>query len=589
MRKQLSMSSWVLLTAFAVLGAVHAACGGGEEESTIPSATATTPASVASTPQTPSATAGPTAETVATSVTDTTAVPSITATAVVTNPVGTPGPVIESGGTIQLAAREAFDHSDVHDDASPALSTWGPGLAYSRVFRFKSGPGVTLPSMAVECDLCAGWRMRDDLTFEFGLRDGVRWQDVSPVNGRALDASDVRFSYDRQREQDRPNASLLQSVESIEVLTPQSLRFTLKVADADFLSALADARSKIVAEEAVSLNGNLRGGPTVGTGPWVLKETRNDGSTLFDRNPDYFESPLPYADRLRIQVIPDPDARMAGFATGILDFHQSDPTEWIELLKQRPDAPVLRIPQPGTGLELAMNTTVPPFDDVSVRRAALFAMDPWQAIADIWKDAAFVSLGMPVAEESWLLTRRDLTPYFGQPATSRDLLASAGTPAPFTLKVGDYGPEYLAHAERVVEELQTVGFSPELEVVNQRTFGDEIWMGGDYEMFVGPIAPATMPNSYLLPILHSEGRLNTAGFRSADLDRLIETQASEYEAAERQRLLQEIQTLAFDSAFRFMPATHVSIWSWSSRVRDFYPNFAAYDYYHWSRVWLDEP
>ena len=191
--------------------------------------------------------------------------------------------------------------------------------------RFKSGADVELPSLAVECELCEGWELEDGNTFVFKLRDDVRWQDIAPVNGRLLTSEDIVFSYQRQLDEG-VNAALLQFVESIEATEPDTLRISLSVLDADFLVKLADGHSKIVAREAVEVNGDLRDGPTIGSGPWILRST-SDSSHTFESNPDYFEEDLPYASRLNIEIIPDRPTREAAFRARIVDIRQMEPFE----------------------------------------------------------------------------------------------------------------------------------------------------------------------------------------------------------------------------------------------------------------------
>lgn len=479
---------------------------------------------------------------------------------------------------------------DVHQDASPALSTWGPGIVYSRLLRFKSGRDLPLPNMEVECELCLRWEMVDDTTYVFFLRDDVRWHNLPPVNGRPLVADDLVFSYERQRRPGWANAGLLQSVSSIEALGPHKLRIRLSSPDADFLRNLADGHSKIVAREAVEAAGDLRAGPPIGTGPWVWSRDQVPGSYTFDRNPSYFEPGLPYAGKLRIHVIPDEEARAAAFATGIIDVIDMGPQEWASFHERHPQAQRIMVKEPGVGLELAMNTTAPPFDSLNVRRAAFLALDPWKDISDVWLGSAFVSLGLSPVEADWLLTPEELGPYFGDPAQAQELLRGAGVnlPVPLTVRVGDFGERYLAHAQRVVDELRSVGFEPSLDVVTRRAFGEEVWAGGRYQMYMGPIAPISTPNGYLLSVLHSRGRFNTPGYRDSALDALIEQQAVQNEPSKRRELVREAQRRALEGAFRFMPATGVSTWTWSARVRNFHPNFAGHEYSHWSRVWLED-
>ena len=389
-------------------------------------------------------------------------------------------PLTRSGGTLNLSSRATIAHQDVHDEASPALATWGPGIVYSRLLRLQSGPEVSLPNLAVECELCTSWEMDGDGAFVFRLRPGVTWQDAAPVNGRNLTAGDIVYSYERQSHPDRPNAALLGNVATLEARDEFTLRVSLSVSDADFLLSLAHGHSKIVAPEAVAVNGDLRDGPTIGSGPWALTETSPNSLHSFDRNPSYFEDGLPLVDRLLIHVMPDPLVRVAAFRVGSVDLDQMDGAEWADYLQRRPSAPSARIPEPTTGLEVGFNGSRSPFDDVRVRRAAFQAIDPWRAIDEIWMGGAFPAPGFQVASSDWILSDGELRAYFADPERARNLLDQTGAilPVPVIMKVGDFGEAYQAHAERMAEEMQLVGFDVEIEVVNRRVFGDEVWSGG---------------------------------------------------------------------------------------------------------------
>ena len=162
---------------------------------------------------------------------------------------------------------------------------------------------------------------------------------------------------------------------------------SLALADADFMLALADGRSKIVAPQAVALTGDLTKGPTVGTGPWILRSSGESAGHAFDRNPDYFERGLPFVDRLTVQVVPDRASLDAAFTVGSLDVHLLSPQLWTSLRETRPDIDFTLIPNAGGGVEVGMSTVRPPFDDPRLRRAARLAMDPWRAIDEVWYGA----------------------------------------------------------------------------------------------------------------------------------------------------------------------------------------------------------
>ncbi len=503
-------------------------------------------------------------------------------------PVPTPVPQAK-GGLLNLAVRHAAPHLDVHQEVSPALSTWGPGIVYSRLLRLEAGPDVELPTLAVECELCESWRMEDPTTLVFTMRQDVRWQEAAPVNGRLLTAEDVVFSYDRQRQPGWPNAGLLAMIDSVEAPAPDELRVSLAYADADFLVGLADGHTKVVAPEAVEVGADLKAGPAVGSGPWLLTGSGLAEGYVFERNQLYFETGLPLLDGMRMHVIEDGATRNAAFGVGRIDVHQVDPADWPTLRDRQPDATLLRSVDSGTGLEVALNTSAAPFDDPRARAAAFLAMDPWRAAEEVWLGAAFVSLGVPLARPDWLLEDDVMRPFFADPDAARERFAPLPGDAPRTarLTLGDFGERYDSHARLVAAELEAVGFEVSLEEVNRRVFAERVWLGGDYQMFVGPIAPMVTPNAYLLTLLHSQGRWNTTGHRDDTLDALIEAQAQTFDEAERRDLVRDIQVRALQGAYRYMPAAGVSLWTWSPRVRGFHPNFAASEYAHWRLVWLE--
>ena len=519
------------------------------------------------------------------------------------SPVSTPVPSLASppptavtedgsrpGGVLNLVNRQVIDHQDVHRDVSETLAAWGPGIAYSRLMRFESGASVELPSLSVKCEVCRKWKMTDATTFEFSLRDDVMWQDLGPVNGRSLVAGDIVFSYERQRHDGLPNSALLHSVDVVEAPGDDLLRVRLLAPDADFLMTLANGHTKIVAREAVDLRGDLLEGPTVGSGTWILEEAESDLAFSFRKNENYFDEDAPLLDRLRIHTIVDEDTAYAAFRVNNLDVHRLRPDQWKEFSRQKPDASMLEFKETGRGLEVGFKTTTLPFDDLRVRQAAMLAMRPNRALEEIWQGVAYLTQGVPLARAGWQLDGAELGTYFDDQIGARTLLTEAVDflPVPVVIHVGDFGAEYRAHAEKIAGSMQSVGFEPRLEVVDRRQFGERVWLGGYYQMFVGPTAPAASPNAYMLTVLSSDGAWNTTGHRDEAMDTLILAQAGEYDSAKRRQLVVEVQRHALKNAYRFMPGASISLWAWWPHVQGFEPNFAGAEYSHWERVWLKE-
>jgi peptide/nickel transport system substrate-binding protein len=478
-------------------------------------------------------------------------------------------------------------HWDVHLSSSPVLAAWGPGIAYSRLLRFRSGPEVATPNASTECDLCESWQQIDSTTYLFQLKQNVLWQDVIPVSGRELIAKDIVFSLQRQITPGYPNAPLLRSIQSVKAEDKYTLRITLKEPDADFLAGLASGFTKIVAPEAVSFNGDLKKGPVIGSGPWIWDGTRDGLGYFFKANPNYYESHLPGLDRLNILIIVNEQTRTAAFRLKKVDLIESPPEQLDDIRENHPETDFLLYREPGRGLEFALKATAPPLDNLQVRKAVFSALDPWDAIDTVWNGHGFVSLGMPVANPDWLLAEDELRTYFASPANARELLATAPqgrSQYDITITIADYGDTYLEYGRHLVRQLEAVGFKVSITTINPTDYPQDVWYDGDYDAFIGPIAPITTPNMYLFSVLHSQGAWNTHRYHDSTLDSLIEEQAVTLDPASRQELALEIQRHVLDKAVRFMPMTRISTWVWWPKVKGFYPNLTSGEYFHLARL-----
>ena len=525
-------------------------------------------------------------------------VPVPSATAVVSRaPSGT------NGGALTVVAAARIPHRDVHQEVQETLTALGPGLAYSRLLRLRSGEGSNQPNLLLECDLCESWELNEDLAYVFKLRPGIFWQNVAPVNGRALNAQDIVFSLDRLKTPGWPNAPLLSSIGEATALDDLTVQVELALEDADALLALADGHVKIVAPEVVAMYGDLKDAPVVGTGPWVWQETAPGEGMEFTRNSNYFENNLPFLDQLNITIMrtgPLGDSpgsveldKVAAFRAGLVDVFSAGPNEWDMVRRGDSDFQSVVSRRSGAGIVLAMNSQMPNLKETTVRQAVFQAIDPWDYLDTVWSGQGFASVGIPVRESGWLLDRPEMRQnYFADPGKARQLLLDSGQRLPIdlevTVRIARTGGENLALEERLIADLTAVGFNPELRRMNPVQF-DDLVMGParEFQLAVGAIPPTSTTNSYLFGLLHSQGQWNLAGHEDDQLDAMIEAQAAEFDDIARRDQLVEIQRRVLDQAYLFSPVTAASRWVFSSDLMGFEPNTALSEYNFWSRTWLD--
>ena len=488
-------------------------------------------------------------------------------------------------------------HLDVHQEFQPALTSMGPGIAYSRLLRLRTGPEdkIPQPSLLLECELCESWEMVDPFTYRFQLRKGIRWQDIPPVSGRELVADDVVYSYERLRTPGWPNAPLLQNMDTVEAEGRYTLKITLKPGfpDADFLLSLADGHTKVVAKEAVG-TGDLKNGPVIGTGPWIWDPVRSEDRVgfVFERNADYFEDNLPFPDQFVIKTIKGEEGkRVAAFVTGVVDIYRVPREAWLQLSGTPKKFNTFVSKQGGSGLVLTMNVAVPPFNDLKVRRAVLKALDPWDYVRTLWADQGFVSLGLPVQRPDWLLSRNEIRQaHFGDPSTAGDVLKSLGRQLPikFDLTVGDFGDIHVDQGRRIQQDLQSVGFDPVMRLLTPPQYSDVVWRDHEYHLAIGELPPTSTTNGFLFSALHSASTQgNVIGVSDSRLDQMIEKQAVESDSRIRGQLIRELQSYLLDNAYLFSPVTGGARWVSSPQVKGFYPNGAISEYFFWAKTWLE--
>src|SRR5262245_12921300 len=278
------------------------------------------------------------------------------------------------GGILRVRGWDPV-HFDPHQTFSFKTHTT-LSFVYSRLVRHKVGPEVRTGTFTVEPDLAERWEAPDDTTYIFHLRQGVRWHNKPPLNGRELVAEDAKFTYDRfMTEPGNANRYRLDPVQRVEVVDRYTVKFLLKEPYVWLVSALAYPWSTwIIAPEVAQHFGDLKKPETaVGTGPFLLERYEPNVKAVFTRHPEYFRQDQPYVDGVEWLSIPDESTGLAMYRTGQIDcgpaagwgVRQQD----LEALKQsHPHLHYQDMLSIVTQV-IIMRTDEPPFNDVRVRRA----------------------------------------------------------------------------------------------------------------------------------------------------------------------------------------------------------------------------
>jgi peptide/nickel transport system substrate-binding protein len=233
----------------------------------------------------------------------------------------------------------------------------------------------------------ADFKVSDDKrTYTFTLRDGLFWHDGPPVT-----AEDCVASLKRWAARDAGGQMLMDSVESLTATDPKTITLKLSKPFPFVLDLIAKPASvvpfmmpKRLAEtpptEAIK--------EMIGSGPFrfVAAEYRPGDRTVYEKFEKYQPRPEPAewlsggktvkVDRVEWINMPDAQTAVNALSTGEIDYMEQPSVDLLPLLQATPaDVTVEIYNELGSQTMGRMNFLYPPFDDVRIRKAALYALN----------------------------------------------------------------------------------------------------------------------------------------------------------------------------------------------------------------------
>jgi peptide/nickel transport system substrate-binding protein len=463
-------------------------------------------------------------------------------------------------------------------------------FVYSTLVRHKVGAGIQPGTFIVEPHLAERWEELDDTTYVFHLRQGVKWHNKPPVNGRELVADDVKFTFDRfLTEKGNADRYVLESVDRVEVVDRYTVKFLLKEPYVWLIDVLANPRSMwIVAPEVVEKYGDLKKVETaIGTGPFLLERYEPNVKTVFTRNPDYFLPGLPWVDGVEWLVVDDPSSALAMYRTGQLDcggWHWwSVRQEDLDSLKKTHPHLMYQDFLSNVSHAIYMRTDMPPFNDVRVRRAISQAIDR-QAIIDAvfikGEPTPAVSRGLPEWSPRIDQLGEGARYYTYDPEEARRLLAEAGVPKGFKTQLhttGGLGPFLLDVAQLAQRALKEVGIAAELKIQEYGAYMATTVLGKFEGLAIGPVSLAWEPDSVLYGLYAPDQPRNRGHVNDPKITAMLKEQRRTKDLEARKKLIFDLQRyIAEQQYYVYLYAVGIT-GSWQPYVKNYTPNL-TFDY-----------
>src|SRR2546426_7507127 len=270
------------------------------------------------------------------------------------------------------------------------------GLTSNRLVRYVFSDEASGPSdMSLKGDLAESWQSDTaHRVWTFKLRQGVKWQNLAPLNGRELTAADVKYCFEAYAKEGVQTFTF-QEIEGMETPDKHTLRVHLKPPNTLFAQNLAEPIAVIFAREVLEEDGDLKK-RLIGTGPYILKEHTRKVRVVLQRNPDYFDKGRPNIDEYVILSAPDDATRVAAFRTGQSDVIWRASRSDVEVIrKTNPAAVVQSYHNTLAPFGLALAQDRPPFNDVRVRRAISMAIDRQKQVDTVYEGHGIPGWGVP--------------------------------------------------------------------------------------------------------------------------------------------------------------------------------------------------
>jgi len=445
---------------------------------------------------------------------------------------------------------------------------------FDGLVRYKDGTLEVEPALATE------WTISEDGTvYTFSLREGVSFHDGTP-----FDAAAVKFNFDRMLDESHPYhdtgpfplAFFFSAVESVEVVDPMTVRFTLNGPYAPFLSNLAYPTGLLVSPASVETHGAEVGRNPSGTGPFKFAEWRSNEAVVVEANPDYWDG-APGLQAVVFRPITDANTRTAEMLAGGIDLMVEVPPV---ALSQFAADPYTIHEQAGPHVWfLILNAKEGPFADKRVRQAANYAINKEAIVNDVLEGTAEVAAGPTPPAFAWAYNEA-LEPYPHDPEKARALIAEAGAEgAELTFYVTEGGSGMLdpvAMGTAIQADLNAVGFDVKIETYEWNTFLGEVNPGLEGKADMAEMAwmtndPDTLPFLALrTEAWPDKGGFNSGYYSNPAVDELLEAARVATDQDERARLYKEMQVIVQEDA----PWVFVANWKQNAVTNDRVGNFA---------------
>ncbi len=416
------------------------------------------------------------------------------------------GELPKNGNSVTVGIANDLDSLDPHTATSAGTTEVLFNLFEGLV---KASPnGEIIPAVASD------YTVSDDaLTYTFTLREGVTFHNGAPVT-----MEDVLYSLERCRGSENDGTPLVTVFGNISNLKAEGnqLILTLNQPSLEFIYSMTAAIIPAGSGQTITSN-------PVGTGPFQFVSYAPQDNMVMKKYDGYWnQEKAAHLDQVTFRIFTDANALVLSLQGGTLDLaiHQSSSTASTLENNFTIHQDTMKLVQ-----ALYINNAVKPFDDLRVRQAMYYAINVPEII-DFVSDGSGRATGtsMYPAREKYFVEEL-ATAYQQDIDKAKELLADAGYPNGFEMTItvpSNYTP-HVRTSEIIAQQLQEVGITAKVELVEWGSWVKDIYRGRDFEGTVCAIAAEDMTAQEMLERYVTDHRKNFISFSNQEYDQVVNT------------------------------------------------------------------
>jgi peptide/nickel transport system substrate-binding protein len=406
----------------------------------------------------------------------------------------------------------------------------------------------------------------DRRTYTFQLRDGLGWQDGTPVT-----AADCVASIRRWAVRNSGGQMMMERTKDLSAKDEKTFVLALKEPFGLVIDALASTAGPdcfIMRKKDAETDPYQQVKEHLGSGPFTFNEkaTQPGNRYVFDKWPKYVPRSEPASglaggkvvklDRVIWENIADSQTALAALEAGEIDFFELPPIDLLPQLQANPDVKVEVLDKLGQVIFMRLNCLHPPFNNIKARQAMLYLANQEAELKASFGNPKYYHTVDSLFGYHTPMTNNANTGWFKQapdPTKAKQLFQESGYKGEpvIVLQATDY--DFMNNAAQlIVGWLKTIGVNAQPAVSN--------WGGvvsrrasmapddkGGWDIFISGTASYDLSNPITAIYLVANGKKGWFGWpENAQYEALRAKWAEVSTLAERQAIARKMQALAWD-------------------------------------------